>query len=144
LHEVLQDIADGTCSVLERGYLARVELAHGLPPGRRQAPGRTARGRVYRDVDHDRFGLVVELDGRLFHETAAQRDLDLDRDLEAALDHRLTVRLGWGQVFDRPCRTAGRLETLLRRRGWEGSAVRCGPGCRLRDDTPVVTTYQVR
>jgi hypothetical protein len=31
LESVLTDIADGTCSVLEHSYLARVERAHGLP-----------------------------------------------------------------------------------------------------------------
>ena len=37
LGAVLRDIADGTCSVLEHGYLTRVERAHGLP--RRSASG---------------------------------------------------------------------------------------------------------
>ncbi|WP_236735227.1 type IV toxin-antitoxin system AbiEi family antitoxin domain-containing protein [Mycolicibacterium peregrinum] len=36
LRAVLVDIADGTCSVLEHGYLVRVERAHGLPKATRQ------------------------------------------------------------------------------------------------------------
>lgn len=36
LAEVLLDVAESTCSVLEQAYLARVERAHGLPRGLRQ------------------------------------------------------------------------------------------------------------
>jgi hypothetical protein len=47
LGEILDDIARGTCSVLEHGYLTRIERSHGLPHDRRQAPpGRRARPRV--------------------------------------------------------------------------------------------------
>jgi hypothetical protein len=92
---------------------------------------RAGAGVVYRDVLYD-CGLVVELDGRLFHDTTEQRDRDLERDLDAAVTHLLTVRLGWGQVFDRPCRTATRLGLLLGRRGWAGGAQRCGPTCTAR------------
>lgn len=144
LSDVLSDIAAGTCSVLEHGYLHRVERAHGLPRARRQRPDRSSRGSIYRDAPYDEFGVYVELDGRLFHDTAAQRDLDLDRDLDASVDDALTVRLGWGQVFDRPCRTAARLERLLRNGGWTGAARACGPECRLRGDIPVAATYQAR
>jgi hypothetical protein len=38
LDGVLDDVAHGTCSVLEHGYLTRVERAHGLPVGDRQTP----------------------------------------------------------------------------------------------------------
>ena len=37
LRSVLSDVADGTCSVLEHGYLDLVERPHGLPGGTRQA-----------------------------------------------------------------------------------------------------------
>ena len=86
---------------------------------------------TYRDVDYDELGLVVELDGRLFHDSATRRDADLDRDLDAAVAGRSSVRLSWGQVLDRPCRTAGRIADLLQARGWAGAAVRCGPDCPL-------------
>lgn len=127
LDEVLRDVADGTCSVLEHGYLTRVERAHGLPSGQRQVRA-SSRGPVYRDVDYRSFGLIVELDGRLFHTSVTSRDRDLDRDLDAALDGRETVRLGWGQVYPRACATADKLATLLARRGWQGSLSRC-PAC---------------
>jgi very-short-patch-repair endonuclease len=133
LGQVLDDIAEGTCSVLEHGYLTRVERAHGLPSGTRQTPQDVGRGPEFYDVTYARQHLIVELDGRLFHDSARARDVDLDRDLDAAsLAGGLTVRLGWGQVFDRPCRTTQRLVVLLRNRGWRGTPVHCGPTCPVR------------
>ncbi|HET7736774.1 MAG TPA: type IV toxin-antitoxin system AbiEi family antitoxin domain-containing protein [Nocardioidaceae bacterium] len=125
LDAVLEDVAAGTCSVLEHAYLVRVERGHGLPRGRRQSRGD---GPVYRDVEYD-GGLVVELDGRLFHDSARGRDRDFDRDLAAAVDGRDSVRLSWGQVYDRGCITAHRLGRLLQVRGWTGSVRACGPDC---------------
>lgn len=130
--EVLHDVAAGACSVLEHGYLTHVERGHGLSTGRRQAPGTSSKGTVYRDVLYD-CGELVELDGRLFHDTAGQRDRDMDRDLDAAVSGRSTVRLSYGQVFDRPCWTAARIGLVLNARGWPGSARPCGPGCTLED-----------
>jgi hypothetical protein len=126
---VLSDLDAGTCSVLEHGYLTRVERPHGLPRGRRQDGAVTAQGVVLRDVVYPCQDTYVELDGRLFHDSAERRDRDLDRDLEAAVEGRHTVRLGWGQVFTRPCRTAGQVGRLLRQRGWQGAPEPCGPGC---------------
>ncbi len=125
---VLADVGQGTCSVLEHGYLTRIERPHGLPTARRQVR-ESPRGAVYRDVAYCDLGRFVELDGRLFHDSAADRDRDLERDLEVALDGRVTVRLGWGQVFGRPCRTAVRLGRWLRAGGWDGVARGC-PECR--------------
>lgn len=130
LASVLHDVAEGACSVLEYGYLQRVERAHRLPTAGRQRRHEATLGRTYRDVEYD--GLVIELDGRLFHDTARQRDRDLDRDLDAAVVDQTAIRLGYGQVFHRPCSTALRLATLLRRRGWPGSPVPCGPDCCVR------------
>ena len=127
---VLGDVEQGACSVLEHGYLTRVERAHGLPRAGRQVRD-SPRGPVYRDVDYRHFDLLVELDGWLFHNTAAARDSDLDRDLDAAVAGRHTVRLGWGQVFDRGCLTARRIGALLRSRGWSGEPRRC-PSCPAR------------
>jgi len=122
---VLADTAAGTHSVLERGYLHRVERAHGLPRSLRQVRD-TGRGRsVYRDALVGEYGLVVELDGRAHHGTTAARDRDLDRDLAAAAIGLHTVRLTWGQVMGDPCGTARRVGELLRLRGWPGTLTRC-------------------
>jgi hypothetical protein len=125
---VLRDVAQGTCSVLEHGYLTRVERPHGLPRAHRQLRAVTVSGPVYRDAEV-LARVVVELDGRLFHDSATARDLDLERDLDATLDDRHTVRLGWGQVFDRPCSTASKIGRLLALHGWDGRIRSCGPSC---------------
>jgi hypothetical protein len=127
---VLSDVAEGACSVLEQAYLSRVERAHRLPPGVRQVRERTAGGVVYRDVQYAVSDLLVELDGRL-HTESAQRDKDLDRDLLAAVAGAATVRLGWGQVVARPCRTAHLLGELFRQRGWVGRPAPCEAVCSV-------------
>lgn len=135
LFSVLADVAAGSCSVLEHGYLTKVERAHGLPRAGRQVRDRVGDGWIYRDVEYE-VGLVVELDGRLHHDTARARDRDMDRDLETATTGRRTVRLSYGQVFDRPCWTAGRLASLLAAYGWRGLTTRC-PACATSGTSPV-------
>ncbi|MDP3889981.1 type IV toxin-antitoxin system AbiEi family antitoxin domain-containing protein [Nocardioides sp.] len=127
---VLADVAEGVCSVLEHGYLTRVERAHGLPRAWRQRRAEATLGITYRDVEYD--DLVLELDGRLFHDTTRQRDRDMDRDLDSAVDGHTTIRLSYGQVFDRPCHTARRIAVLLRQRGWRRAPRPCGDDCSLR------------
>jgi hypothetical protein len=127
---VLTDIAEGTCSVLEHGYLTRVERPHGLPRARRQLMGAGRCGRIYRDASYA-VPVEVELDGRLFHDSAEGRDSDFDRDLVTQVEGGLTTRLSWGQVFDRPCWTAGQVGKLLQQRGWAGTPTPCGPDCPL-------------
>ena len=123
---VLNDVSEGTCSVLEHGYLTRVERAHGLPSGRRQVRAGDAGRSMFKDVRYDRFGLVVELDGRLFHTAVGDRDHDLERDLDDAVDRtEETLRLGYGQVFQRPCVTAVKVARVLERRGWTGQPTKC-------------------
>ena len=124
LSGVLADLERGTCSVLEHGYLTLVERPHGLPTARRQVR-HSRHGPLYRDVDYEDFGQLIELDGRMWHDNATQHDADLDRDLDAAVEGLATVRLGWGQVFGRPCETAARVARLLAARGWSGVPNRC-------------------
>ena len=127
LGSVIDDVASGTCSALEHGYLHHVERAHGIPAAERQVH-ESAKGSLYRDVVYSAFGLIVELDGRLHHSGTRNRDRDLERDLDAAVAGRDTVRLGWGQVFGGQCRTAPRIGVLLQQRGWTGSTHPC-PSC---------------
>lgn len=128
LRAVLVDIADGTCSVLEHGYLVRVERAHGLPKATRQKRATSSVGVCYRDAEYGEQ-LIVELDGRVHHDSATRRDADFERDLDAAVDGRSTVRLSYGQVFDRPCQTAGKIARVLQRHGIMVAGHPCGPGC---------------
>lgn len=131
---LLSDIETGAFSLLEHRYLTRVERAHGLPAGRRQArfahPGRVG----FRDVHYPDQGVCAELDGRLGHEFAADRWADLERDLVAATEEQITVRLGWGLVAT-PCRLALLMARLLRARGWDGRIVEC-PDCPSDDGVP--------
>jgi len=127
LESVLHDVAAGTCSVLEHAYLTRVERPHGLPRGERQVLDAT-RHPVYRDVAYRAQRTLVELDGRLFHDSARARDRDLERDLDAATGGEVTVRLGWGQVLGRSCATAYRVGAVLQRGGWDGAPIAC-PSC---------------
>ena len=124
IEDVLEDIASGACSALERAYLQRVERAHGLPSALRQVRA-SSRGPVYRDVVYERLGLVVELDGRADHTDSIDRDHDMERDLDAALDDLTTIRIGWGQTVRRSCSTAAKLAELMTRRGWRGRMQSC-------------------
>lgn len=129
LASVLADVADGTCSALEHGYLTLVERPHGLPAGARQAVRVTNGTRTYLDVWYAALGMAVELDGWLFHGTAAAHDRDLQRDLDTAvLEAGTTLRLGFAQVFARSCATAAAVGAVMQRLGWEGRLVRC-PRC---------------
>lgn len=116
-----------------RGWVERVERAHGLPVADRQVVRRGARGREYRDVQYA-AALVVELDGRLGHDSLAGTGRDADRDLDDHADGRTPVRLRWRQVFGTPCRTAYQLSRILRRPGWDGSPRPCGPDCRIGEE----------
>lgn len=131
LVRVIGDIAFGIDSVLERSYAQRVERRHGLPRGQRQRRDLVGGGVVYRDVLYEPFGVLVELDGQAWHGQAAERWADMTRDLEAAAEGLLTIRLGWQHAHDEACRTALRLSDVLRRRGWSGSARSCGAACPL-------------
>ena len=128
LVELLHDLDTGACSVLERGYLD-LERRHGLPEASRQRPDHLAGRTIYRDAPYANFGVKIELDGRAFHDNAAARDRDAERDLDTLVtDDSTTVRLTYGQVFDRGCQTIAKVAALLERRGWPGPFVRC-PGC---------------
>lgn len=130
MRAILLDIAEGTCSVLEHGYLTRVERAHGLPRADRQKRSTSSTGVCYRDTEYGQR-LVVELDGRVFHDSLSARNKDFERDLDAAVEGLSTVRLSYRQVFDRPCRTAAKVAQVMRRHGIEVSGRACGPSCEF-------------
>ena len=132
---IVDDVASGALSVLERRYLRQVELAHGLPRGQRQHADTSGQRAAHRDVEYVEQRLVLELDGRLGHEWAVDRWSDLDRDLTAATTGSLTLRAGWGQVMQ-PCRLARLMALVLKARGWTGSPVPCATDCTIPAHSP--------
>lgn len=127
LAQVVADVGAGAMSPLERRYLLEVERAHGLPRAERQVRTTTGPVVTYPDAVHAAHGVVVELDGRLGHELAADRWRDLERDLHSLRSGSLTLRAGWRQVLE-PCRLARVVAAVLASRGWEGQVQRC-PRC---------------
>ncbi|QYJ03440.1 type IV toxin-antitoxin system AbiEi family antitoxin domain-containing protein [Nocardioides panacisoli] len=131
------DHRDGACSVLERGYLLRVERAHGLPPPLRQHRSFATGRRTDTDVEHPGYGVIIELDGRAHHDSPAARDNDARRDIaELATRGAVTARVTYGLVFGDTCRTAAWVAAILRRRGWRGAFRRC-PQCPPGLDVPL-------
>jgi hypothetical protein len=122
---LLCDWRDGACSVLERGFLHRVERAHGLPAADPQRASRATGRTSLQDLPYPEQRLVVELDGRTFHE-GDRADEDAFRDLaEMSVNGLPTLRLTYGLVFRTPCRTARLLAEVLQARGWDGAPRRC-------------------
>ncbi|MET8520587.1 type IV toxin-antitoxin system AbiEi family antitoxin domain-containing protein [Nocardioides sp. NPDC004968] len=131
---LVDDLATGTHSVLEHGYLTKVERAHGLPPGRRQAPRTGASGNQFRDLEYEGYALVVELDGALGHDSWRDQARDADRSLDDLAElGTVTARLRFHQVFDTPCQTAARVGRILTRNGWRGTMKSCGQTCPLNE-----------
>lgn len=131
---LVEDLGAGTHSVLEHGYLTKVERPHGLPEGRRQAPRIGASGNQFRDIEYEEYSLVVELDGALGHDSWRDQARDADRSLDDLAElGAVTARLRFHQVFDTPCQTAALVGRILVRNGWSGTAQSCGQNCDAID-----------
>ncbi|WP_328528092.1 type IV toxin-antitoxin system AbiEi family antitoxin domain-containing protein [Nocardioides sp. NBC_00368] len=127
---LVDDLASGAHSVLEHGYLTKVERPHDLPAGRRQSPRIGSTGNQYRDVEYEAYGLVVELDGALGHDSWRDQARDADRSLDdLAQLGSVTARLRFHQVFGTPCQTAARIGRILTKNGWPGNLGPCGDTC---------------
>ena len=124
--ELLSEEMAGVHSALEYRYVKWVELPHGLPRGRRQAPESSDGRRVYRDVLYDGYNLIVELDGRAAH-PGDTRWNDIRRDNAAAASGRMTLRYGWYDL-QAPCLVADEVYRALRLAG-PVSAKPCSPQC---------------
>lgn len=123
------DHRDGVCSVLEQGYRHRVERAHALPRGQRQRRSHATGRMTATDVEYDAYGVIVELDGRAYHESPRARDDDARRDIaELATREAVTARVTHGLVFADACRTAAWIGSILAARGWPGPLGPC-PQC---------------
>lgn len=126
---LLDDIASGSESVLEHGFLTRVERPHGLPEPVRQRVRKGRDGVERRDLEYVELGVVVELDGRLGHASWQAGNRDASRDLADQVDGKTVLRLRWRQVMVESCWTAAALGEILQRHGWTGQMRRC-PRCR--------------
>lgn len=137
LEEVLGVAAEGLESAAEARYADSVERAHGLPAMERQSPvdgpsavrdGRTRRF----DFRDGARGVVVEVDGELYHRDRAAQDRARDR--EAAGRGDVVLRVGWFEVVDAPCQVASDVAATLVQRGWHGRPLPCSPGCPVATD----------
>ena len=128
--DIIQRVTGGSHFPLEFRYDRDVERAHGLPAATRQAKFVKPDGSSgFRDRCYEKYGLIVELDGREFH-PAEQRGDDQARDNEAAATTGATLRYGWADVERTPCATAAQVYRALRKRGYRGVIRACSSACR--------------
>ncbi|HEY5879202.1 MAG TPA: hypothetical protein VIU11_09835 [Nakamurella sp.] len=131
LRDLLAEAEEGVASPLELHYRRRVEVPHRLPIGRRNLLDVTVSGRKrYRDVEYERWRLIVELDGQEAH-PPDQAFRDMRRDNETTLTGRDVLRFGWRDVVGEPCVAAAQVALALQQRGWPESIGRCGPDCSI-------------
>ncbi|MCG6568729.1 type IV toxin-antitoxin system AbiEi family antitoxin domain-containing protein [Tessaracoccus sp. ZS01] len=122
--EALGDIAGGVHSALERRYFRDVEQRHGLPDGVRQVSLQPSR---YSDVAYVEVAVVIELDGRLGH-SGDGVFRDFERDNKNSIRGYVTLRFGWNDIVNHPCKVARAVAQLLVSRGWSGMMTPCR-GC---------------
>jgi hypothetical protein len=97
-----------TESALEDAFLALLSR-HGIPePHRQYQPSWEPRRRVDFARPEDR--LLIELDGRLWHTSASDRERDRAKDERAAAQGWRTERITWIDIHDTPARVIERLE----------------------------------
>ena len=127
--QVIDSVAGGSHFPLEFRYDRDVARAHGLPPATLQAKFVKPDGsRGFRDRCYEKYGLIVELDGREFHPNE-QRGRDRARDNDAVATTGATLRYGWDDVTRTSCETAGQVYRALRKRGYEGNIRPCSAAC---------------
>jgi hypothetical protein len=128
--EFLEVSAGDVESVLEYRYDRDVVAAHGLPAADKQVAFTKPDGRKgRRDRAYAKYGLLVELDGKQYHDED-RRSVDQDRDNHAAATGNATLRYGWRDVTLGTCESAAQLFAALRQRGYQGTITPCSPGCR--------------
>lgn len=126
LQLALADVAGGIESVAEFRCLNDVIRAHALPPMISQTPTGDG-GR--RDFESE-YGVILEIDGALWHQ-GAQLRRDRSRDRAATRDGKVILRAGWTDVAIEPCRLAVDIALVLRQRGWDGWPEPCSPACAV-------------
>ncbi|CCH77889.1 conserved hypothetical protein [Nostocoides japonicum T1-X7] len=124
LREVLADVDEGVESTAELRYVKDVERAHGLPSAQRQVATHHGAARRH-DNRYAAYRLVVEVDGRLGHETWEDRIRDGQRDRQVLPAEGVTLRVFWPDVAVSPCATAVEIGAALTAGGWSGRVRRC-------------------
>ncbi|MDQ1289911.1 MAG: hypothetical protein QG622_3477 [Actinomycetota bacterium] len=130
LVEVLDDVARGVRSGLERRWFRTVERAHGLPCSVINSRDDSGGRREYRDFDIKKYGLVIETDGQETH-PVEEAFRDRARDNRVTVSGRRTLRYGWHEIVQDPCGVAGEVAAVLRMLGWTGHPRPCGRDCSL-------------
>lgn len=115
---VLADL-QGIESNLEFVFRRDVERRHGLPRPLRQARARGSRF----DLLYEKWGVVVEVDGKRGHLDGRFRDFA--RDNAHAAHDVITLRYGSYDIRDNPCAIAHQIGQALHARGWADALVRC-------------------
>ena len=133
LEQMLVEVQEGAESALELLDL-RNDRRHGVPTADRQVRHLVGgQGRrldaLLRPLGVSR-PVVKELDGRLGHEDAAGRFRDRQRDNDATLLGRASLRYGWHDLADAGCEVAGDTLFVLQQNGYDGAGHPCGPRCR--------------
>ncbi|MFC5064676.1 hypothetical protein [Actinomycetospora atypica] len=120
-------LLEGIGSVLEAEYAQRVELAHGLPVGRRQVHRRVEETNRYEDIEYDMPGgtLTVRLDGFISHANKRTARSDRARDNAAELEGRARLTFGYEEVHEAACHVTCLVARRLKQLRWDGEAVRC-------------------
>jgi hypothetical protein len=132
LDEIMPKATAGTHSALEYRYDRDVESAHGLPAASKQVLFTKPDGsRGRRDRSYEKYGLIVELDGKRYHPQERRR-LDRDRDNDATATGESTLRYDWDDVTRDSCASAAQVYTALTRRGYTGRLKPCSPTCGAR------------
>lgn len=131
VRDLLQEVAEGVESPLERRYHRDVERRHGLPRAELQVREVVGGLWIRADCVYRGLGVRVELDGALAH-PGGSTDADTWRDNAVLIAHgEITLRYRWRHVAVTSCATAAQVATALRSRGWGGRARPCGPGCAV-------------
>lgn len=126
LAQVIEDVRTGVESALEGRVLTNVIRAHGLPGFVLQVPADDSGHR--RDAVNDEFGVVVEADGQVWHDSA-RFGPDRSRDRQTAAEGKVTLRVTWADATYGACWAAVDIGRTLRSRGWTGVPVACSPTC---------------
>jgi very-short-patch-repair endonuclease len=119
------EIGEGAESLPEVWFVTRVQRPHGLPVFERQL---VAAGGKRTDLRNRRYGVILEVDGQLWH--AGDRfHTDRRRDRRAAGRGDVPLRASFLELNTIPCEVAAEIGQVLLQRGWPGPMHPCSPTC---------------